>query len=85
MPTVFRKRPYRFFFFSREPNEAPHIQAERDDSYAKFWVNPIGLARNRGFKSHELTELRTIVEENARFFEEKWHEHFRNQGGTIRG
>jgi hypothetical protein len=40
---------------------------------------------NRGFKSHELTELRTIVEENAGLFEEKWHEHLRDQGGTVRG
>jgi hypothetical protein len=61
------------------------IHVERDDSYAKFWVKPIALARNRGFKSHELTELRTIVEENAVVFEEKWNEHLRDQGGTIRG
>jgi hypothetical protein len=64
MPTVLRHGSYPFFFFSREPNEPPHIHVERDDAYAKFWVNPTSLARNRGFKSHELTELRTIVEAN---------------------
>jgi hypothetical protein len=85
MPTVLREGPYRFFFFSREPNEPPHIHVERDDSYAKFWVNPVSLARNRGFKSHELTELRTIIEANAQMFEERWHEHLRDQGGPIRG
>jgi hypothetical protein len=85
MPTVLRTGPYRFFFFSREPHEPPHIHVEHDDCYAKFWVNPVALARSRGFKSHELTELRTIVQENARLFEEKWHEHLRDQGGTVRG
>lgn len=85
MPTVLRIGPYRFFFFSREPNELPHIHAERDDCYAKFWVNPVALARSRGFKSHELTELRTIVEHNAVLFQEKWHEHLRDQGRAVRG
>ena len=80
MPTVLRHGPYRFFFYSREGNEPPHIHVERDDSYAKFWLTPVGLARNRGFRSHHLTEIRTIIEENARLFEERWHEHLRNQG-----
>ena len=37
MPTVLRWGPYRFYFYSHEPNEAPHIDVDRDDLSAKFW------------------------------------------------
>jgi hypothetical protein len=76
MPTVLRKRGYRFFFFSREGHEPPHIHVEKGESYAKFWLEPISLARSRRFRSHELGEIRDIVEENRVLFEEKWNEYF---------
>jgi hypothetical protein len=76
MPTVLRVGPYRFFFFSRENHEPPHIHVERDDHYAKFWLEPVSLARSRGIRAHELTELLTIVTENRNLFLERWHEHF---------
>jgi Domain of unknown function (DUF4160) len=31
MPTVLRAGPYRFYFYSHEPNEPPHIHVDRDD------------------------------------------------------
>jgi hypothetical protein len=55
MPTVLRVGPYRFFFYSRENAEPPHIHVDRDDDYAKFWLDPVALASNRGFRAHELT------------------------------
>ncbi len=30
MPTVFRSGPYRFFFYSNEGSEPPHIHVQRD-------------------------------------------------------
>jgi hypothetical protein len=47
--------------------------------YAKFWLEPVELANNRGFRGHELTEIRAIVIENRGFFLEKWHEYFSGQ------
>ncbi len=44
--------------------------------YTKFWLAPVALADNRGFRGHELTEIRRIVAENEKFFLEKWHEYF---------
>jgi hypothetical protein len=76
MPTVLRVGPYRFFFYSRENNEPPHIHVERDDAYAKFWLDPIALASSRGFRAHELGELRTMVEQHRDLFLERWHEFF---------
>jgi len=76
MPKVLQHGPYRFFFFSRENNEPPHIHVEHDDAYAKFWLQPVSLARTSGFAAHELNELIKIVRENQSLFLERWHEHF---------
>jgi len=43
MPEVFREVGYRFFFFSLEGTEAPHIHVESAEKYAKFWLTPIAL------------------------------------------
>ena len=76
MPTVMRIGPYRFFFFSLEEREPPHMHVDHAGNYAKFWLDPVSLARVRGFRSHELTEIRNLLEENLAFFMEKWNEHF---------
>ena len=56
MPTVLRIGPYRFYFYSHEPNEPPHIHIvhiDRDASSAKFWLESISLAINIGFSAKE--------------------------------
>jgi hypothetical protein len=78
MPTVLRINGYRFFFFSLENEEPPHIHVERETCVAKFWLKPSVLASNYCFRSHELTQLRKLVEKNQDLFWEKWHEHFSN-------
>jgi len=76
MPVVLREKGYRFFFFSLEGREPAHIHVEKGDDYAKFWLSPISLARSRGFRSHELTEIIKIIRENHQLFKEKWDEYF---------
>jgi len=76
MPTVLRIKGYRFFFFSLEGNEPPHIHVEQGNKVAKFWLNPINLASSSGFRSHELTMIRAVVIEQREKFLEKWYEHF---------
>jgi hypothetical protein len=78
VPTVFRDGPYRFFFFSNEGNEPVHIHIEAGSSYAKFWLEPVVVARSIGFRPHELAECRSIIEENADKIRAKWNEHFRD-------
>lgn len=80
VPTILRIRGYRFFFFSNERAEPPHIHVELAERYAKFWVESVSLAANAGFRSGELTELRALVVEHRAFFLEKWNEYFGNQG-----
>lgn len=76
MPTVLRINGYRFFFFSLEGNEPAHIHVEKSDSYAKFWLQPVTLARSVGFRSHELREIHGIIEANVELFQERWDEYF---------
>lgn len=76
MPTVLRVGPYRFYFFSHEPNEPPHVHVDREDCSAKFWLTPPGLARNKGFRPLELRRLYQIVVENRDRLLEEWHGFF---------
>ena len=76
MPTVLRIGPYRFYFYSHEPNEPPHIHVDRDELSAKFWIDPVGLARNLGFRPRELAELSRMVQDNSATFLKAWHEYF---------
>lgn len=80
MPSVLRVGGYRFFFWSRENLEPPHIHVDQAERFAKFWLTPVALADARGFRTNELGEIRRLVEQHRDFFEEKWREHFRIQG-----
>ena len=76
MPVALRFKGYRFFFFSLEGNEPPHIHVEQAERYAKFWLSPVALMKSRGFRSGELSEIQKVIEDNRDVLLEKWHEHF---------
>jgi hypothetical protein len=76
MPTVLRSGPYRFYFYSHEPNEPPHIHVDRDDFSAKFWIDPVQLAANFGFRAHELREIQLLVLYHRTKVLEAWNEFF---------
>lgn len=78
MPTILRLGAYRFFFYSNEKGEPPHIHVQRENFLAKFWLNPIALASSKQFSSHELRMLSKHVEENKQLFMEAWNEHIGN-------
>ncbi|HAO80499.1 MAG TPA: DUF4160 domain-containing protein [Verrucomicrobia subdivision 3 bacterium] len=64
MPTVLRKNGFRFHFYFADEFEPPHIHVEKGGNGCKFWLQPIGLSRNEGFKQHELNKIYHIIEEN---------------------
>lgn len=76
MPTVLRDGPYRFYFYSHEPNEPPHIHIDRENLSAKFWLNPVSLARNFGYGAKELHSLQKLVINNQFQLLEAWHGYF---------
>ncbi len=75
MPTVLREGPYRVYFYSHEPNEPAHVHVDRDRQSAKFWLNPVGLARNLGFTSHELRGIEKVVHSHQDQLLEAWNEY----------
>ena len=78
MPTILRIGAYRFYFYSHEPNEPPHIHIDRDNLSAKFWLQSVSLAQNIGFPAKELKKLQSMVIENQTQLLEAWHGYFSN-------
>lgn len=80
VPTVLRTGPYRFYFYSHEPNEPAHVHVDRDDFSAKFWLRPVALARNFGFPAVELRKVQLLVEQHQHRFLEEWNGYFGLEG-----
>ena len=78
MPSVERWRSYRFYFYSREPNEPLHVHVHvhvpvpARGCTAKFWLRPVALVRNVGFTLKELAELLARVRQRQAALEEAW-------------
>lgn len=76
MPTILRIGSYRFFFYSNEKGEPPHIHVQREKFLAKFWLTPVALASSKHLSSHELRTIQMHVDENRQMFMEAWNEYF---------
>lgn len=76
MPTVLRVGGHRFFFYSNEGNEPPHIHIQKAENYAKFWLQPVQLAESIGYSSKELRYVQDIIIEHSKLLLEAWYEHF---------
>ena len=48
MPTLLRIGAFRFYFYSHEPNEPPHVHIDRGDATIKIWLDSLDVAKNRG-------------------------------------
>jgi len=66
---------FRFFFYSNEGQEPPHIHVKAGGDEAKFGLDPIALATNHGFNGRELSEIQRLVEQHRVEFLEAWDEH----------
>ena len=47
---------------------------DRDDASARFWIDPVRLAYNLGFRASELRRIERIVATNATELLEAWRE-----------
>ena len=78
MPTVLIWNGYRFYFFSNEGNEPPHIHVDRGENSVKLWLEPVSVARNFGFAQREVRVITEKVTEERERFLQAWNEYFRN-------
>jgi Domain of unknown function (DUF4160) len=75
VPTVLRIGPYRFFFWSNESSEPPHVHVEAGDAHAKIWLAPVRLEKNDGYNPRALRRLRELTVQHEPQILERWHEH----------
>ena len=76
MPTVLQVGPYSFFFSSSDRTEPVHVHVKRDRLKAKFWLDPVLLAKNAGFKENELRRITRLVGEYEKLLREAWNDFF---------
>ena len=76
MPTILRIGRFRFFFYSSDRTELPHVHVEAGDAVAKFWLDPVRLAVSRGMARHELSRLQQLVVDHREILVREWHAYF---------
>jgi hypothetical protein len=81
-PTVLQRGPYRFFFFSSDRGEPPHVHVTRDRRTAKFWLQPVRVDYNLGFAPNELNKVSALVVEHEAELLKAWHDYFKSGDGN---
>ena len=66
---------YKFYFYSEEGNEPPHIHVKKAAGKAKFWLTPeVSLRESYGFKVQELKKAWKLVITNREQLINKYNE-----------
>lgn len=71
MPVVLRAAGYKFWFYEADLGEPPHVHVGRESRTAKFWLNPVKIARSGNFKPITLRAIERILRQNQDFFVER--------------
>ena len=77
MPTLLKWNGFRFYFFSNEGYEPPHLHVDKGDNSAKIWLHPIKLGNNYGFTEKEISVILEKITEKQTEFLGAWNEYFR--------
>ena len=54
------------------------MHVEREESKAKFWLEPVRLEKSKGFSRTEIGRIERLVTESAVNLLRAWHEYFGN-------
>ena len=76
MPTVLKIKSYRFFFYSSDKEEPPHVHVESGDKVAKFWLDPVRLQSSGGFNRTEINKIHKMILKHQEKLLEAWNEYF---------
>ncbi len=80
MPVILRVKGYRFWFYEADLDEPPHVHVGKNGKEAKYWVDPIVLARPGSFRDHELNEIERILVEYKGHILEAWRKEQQKRG-----
>ncbi len=74
MPTVLREKGYRVGFYNSESEDQAHVHVTRETGEARFWLSPVQLSWNKGFRESQLKEVTEILEAHETELIEAWNE-----------
>jgi hypothetical protein len=74
MPVILRVTGYRSWFYEADLDEPAHVHVGREEREAKYWLNPVRVARAGRFKPVDLREIERIIEDNRDFLLNAWQE-----------
>ena len=74
MPVVLRIKGYKFWFYQADLDEPPHVHVGKGRNEAKYWIDPIAVARSGRFKEHELNQIERILAKNRDEILRVWRE-----------
>ena len=72
MPVVLRIKGYKFWFYEADLDEPAHVHVGREGREAKYWVEPIEVARAGRFKPLELRQIERIIRDHHDFLVSAW-------------
>ena len=75
MPTVLRQFGYRFFFYSNEGQEPPHVHIEGHGGEMKVWLQPVKVSEAYNIPLHKQSKVIEVVKKNKRKLLNAWR-HF---------
>lgn len=76
MPTVLVVDGFRFFFWSNEGTEPPHIHVERGDAAGKWWLADLSMDYQEGFTPAHIRRIRALLQRHQQEFLDAWQAHF---------
>jgi hypothetical protein len=76
VPTLLRWKGYRFFFYSADNWESPHIHVFKGGKEAKIWLHDLSVAVNLGYGVRDLNEIVRKTREERDAFLEAWDDYF---------
>ncbi len=76
MPTLLVVEGFRFWFYSNEGQEPPHVHVSKGGATAKIWLQPVRMAYSYGFSPSQVRRVRELTFEHQAAFVARWHEHF---------
>ena len=67
--------PYHIYFVSFDCAEPPHVHVVREKCEAKFWLNPVHIAYQYGYRNTEIKRIEKLLIEHRLIILEAWDEH----------
>jgi|1185.fasta_scaffold1033552_2 hypothetical protein len=76
MPTILYEQGFRFSFFAADGTEPPHVHVSGSSGIGKWWLEPVSVARSRGFTRSEVGKIERIIRDNHGYLSARWREAF---------